>query len=160
MATKIVDVTGKQEHSDLPATQKVIHVEYTDPESGLKYAGPFTIQRLNVGQMRQMAITKAQLNGGMAEDAIDQNIRYINQVMAHLQHAIIKAPDWWRPDDFYSGDILIEVYEEVMNFEDTFRHAAQKRSQGAQANSQIPQNEPGIPSQEMVDSEVQAAAHA
>jgi hypothetical protein len=128
MATKIVDVRkGMDEKLSMPSTTKTFHVEYKDPENGRVYGGEFTVKRLNMGDIRQVAIKKAQLNGGVKEENLDTSIRFINAMLAHLEFALIKFPDWWQPDTFYSADVISDIYEEVISFETSFREPVQKQ---------------------------------
>ena len=99
---------------------KTFNIRYTDP-TGRDYAGDFTVRRLNMGAIRKMAIRKSQLNGGEPDSALDETIVQLNSMLAHLEVALVQAPEWWNPDSFYSGDVIVEVYKEVMSFEDTFR---------------------------------------
>jgi len=136
MTTKIVDVTKQQKGKELPNTFKVIHVEYVNPDTGKTYGDDFTIKRLNIGDIRKVAIRRAELNGALPEDSLDVNVKYMNAMIAHLERAIVKSPEWWTPEEFYDGSILQEVYEEVMSFEESFREAARKRTSGATRDSE------------------------
>ncbi len=127
MAAKIVDVRDSEEAKDLPSTKKVIHVEYVDPETGRSYGGEFTIQRLNLGDMRRVAIRRAELAGGMPVESLDENTQFMNAMSAHLEFAIIKSPEWWNPDVLFDGSVIVDVYEEVTRFEQSFRDAAKRR---------------------------------
>ena len=111
----------------LPFPQKTFHVEYTEPETGHVYGGDFTVKRLTMGDIRQVAIRKAQLNGGVAEDALDRNVRYVNSMLAHLEIALTQKPEWWKPDTFYNADVIAEIYSEVISFEESFRHVISKQ---------------------------------
>jgi hypothetical protein len=137
MATKIVDVRKDQaEIVGLPASQKVFHVDYTDPETSRQYGGDFTVKRLNIGDMRQVGIRRAQLNGGLSEESLDRNISYVNAMLAHLEIALVKTPDWWKPQEMYNADVVADVYQEVMLFEETFRRTVQKQSTSVETNSE------------------------
>lgn len=161
MPAKIVDVTKSSEAGkDLPATQCVKHVEYEDPENGRRHSGEFVIRRLNLGLMRQVSVRKAELNGGMPHDSLDPATRQLNSLLAHLEFAILKAPEWWKPEEFYSGDLIAQVYEEVMNFEDSFRRPVPKQPQGAEGDRSSAAGQPGAHAQAMVGEEVRAAPHA
>lgn len=161
MTTKIVDARKPDETAgNLPPSQKAIHVTYTDDESGNTFGGAFVIRRMNIGQMSQMAVTKAEMNGGMPDDSIEPAMRHLNTIRAHLRHAIVKAPEWWKPDEFYSGDILMEVYEEVMNFEESFRKPSQGHSARAEKTSEVEVTEPEPFAETLVDEEIQASPHA
>lgn len=160
MATKIVDLraSGQKSDKDLPKNTTVFHVEYTDPDSGMTYGGDFTVKRLNLAEVRQVAIKKAQLNGGVADDLIDSGISYLNSMSAHLAVALTKTPEWWKPDEFFGADLINDVYQEVMSFEDSFRRAAEKRSQEAKANSEGEAESGPAHAETVVGEEVQAAA--
>lgn len=136
MPTKIVDVkTGVDKRKALPPGHKAFHVEHIDKESGLPQAGTFVVKRLNLGEIRQVAIRKAQLNGGLPEDSLSTNIVYMNGMLAHLELALTEVPEWWKPLEMFSGDIITDVYEEVMNFEDSFRGPTQQQPQGSEGDS-------------------------
>jgi len=132
--TKVVDVR-KADVVRLPPTQKTFHITYTDPDSGHIYGGDFTVRRLTLESIRRLAIRRAELNGGMPEKAIDDSVLYINTMLAHLEQAIVKAPEWWQPSEFYSAAVIQEVYAEVMQFEDSFRKAIRKETSGVETSS-------------------------
>jgi hypothetical protein len=134
---KIVDVTAeKKGHDALPPTQKAIHYSGKHPDTGRDISGEFVCRRVNLGQLREISLIKARLNGGRPDESLDQAIVFLNNMLAHLQVALLKAPEWWQPDEFYNSDIISTVFEEVMAFEATFRHPTPQQLGGAAANSQ------------------------
>lgn len=137
METKVVDVRkGSGDKKDLPAPKKVVNIEYRDQETGRTYAGDFTFKRLNLGDIRQMAVRRAQLNGGLAEETLDRVTRIMNSMLAHLEFGIDKAPDWWQPDSFYTGDVVVKVFEAFMEFQDSFRVAILQQGQGPEVSTE------------------------
>ena len=160
MATKIVDVkTGVNGAKlELPPMHKVVHVEYTDPETELLYAGDFTIKRLTLGELRQAAIRRAQLNGGIPEEAIEENIRFLNAVLSKLEFNIVSSPEWWNPDAFFSGRVIFDLYDEVTKFEDSFRRPARGGSQTSEASGKGQTATVRAPTEKVVDKEVPATA--
>jgi hypothetical protein len=139
MATKIVDVRkDRDEASALPATSKVFHVTWEDPETRQTYGGDFTVRRMTIGDMRRIGIRKAEMNGGQSTEALDKSIGYVNAMLAHLEVALVKRPEWWKPDNFYSADLIAQVYEEVMKFEDSFRVLVpEKGTSAAEASAPV-----------------------
>jgi hypothetical protein len=160
MATKIVDVrAGNNGSKDLPSTHKVVHVDYTDPETGLQYGGDFTIKRMTLGDIRKSAVMRAQLNGGLPESAIEENVRFLNTILAHLSYSIVKSPDWWKPEEFYNGGVIYDLYKEVTVFEDSFRPLISKGPSSAKADSKSETGIVGAPTETMVDEEISASAN-
>jgi hypothetical protein len=138
MSAKIVDVRGGSNGQGpvLPPPRKTIHMEYTDQESKLLYAGDFTVKRLTLGDMRRVAIKRAELSGGVKADALDMNTQAMNTMLAHLEVAIEKAPEWWKPSDFYTADPIADLYEKVIDFEDSFRRPKEAGPQGLEGDSE------------------------
>lgn len=137
MTTKIVDVRkGAGANGAEISFTKVFNLQYTDERTGAVLAGDFTVKRLTVGDVGKIAIRKAQLNGGQAEDAIDVNTRWLHQMIAHLEYAITDAPKWWKPLDFYDAEPVEQLYEKVVEFELSFRRPVPAQSPGIETNSQ------------------------
>lgn len=134
MATKVVDARAP-EKAALPKMQAVIHVNYTDPDTENVYGGDFTIRRLPLDLIRKVALRRAELNGGIPEKSLAEDVVYLNAMLAHLEQAIVKAPDWWKPTEFYSTDIIVEVYSEVMKFENSFRRSLPGQESRAEEDS-------------------------
>lgn len=157
---KVVDLkkTGGKEAADLPPSKTVLHVEYKDDDGHL-YTGDLTVKRLTLDDIRRSSIRKAELNGGMPVESIDVAMRNINAMLAHLEVAVIKSPEWWKPADFYSADPLAEVYEGVMAFERSFRETLREQPQGAEGNSAKQEGQRTGHAQAVVDKEVPASAN-
>lgn len=160
MPTKIVDVSKGVEEKRLPLTQKVVAVEWTDDETGQKRVGEFTLKRMNLGDLRKAAIRRAQLNGGLPEAAIDEDTRFMNMMLANLEMTIVQSPDWWKPEEFYNGRVIYDLYNEVISFEATFRSALRGGTSGAQGDRGQPSGLDGAPPAKVVVPQVQPSANA
>jgi len=160
MTVKIVDArTGKVNKEELPPNMKLVNFSYTD-ENGAIYGGDFVFKRLTIGDIRRMAVRRAQLNGSFPENVIDEDVAYMNIMLGHLEVATVKAPDWWKPDDLYDPQIVLNLYKEVLAFEASFRRALQKRPAAApQSGEEQPVNQPGA-DQAVVGQEVPTPADA
>jgi len=160
VTTKVVDVSKTEEYQNLPPTQRAYHFSYTDSESGLDYSGVFVFRRLNVGDMRGVAVRTAELNGGMPQQSLDRHIAVLNEWLASLEHAIVKAPEWWKPNDFYTADIIGQVYAKFEEFEATFRGAVRGRPSAPAQDSEGAGGHGGASAPQVVDAEVPPAANA
>jgi hypothetical protein len=85
-----------------------------------------------------LGVRKAQLNGGMHHDAsnpgrgIDTFTDNLNQMVAQLELAIVKHPQWWDLADIVDLQLLSKVFEEVISFENSFLERARSRALGAE----------------------------
>lgn len=133
--TKVVSINNPQKGPQMPAKTATLHVEYRDPMNGLLYAGDFVVKHLNLREIGQVGIARARMNGGLDLSAIDPRIDSLHSMLAHLQTAIVKAPEWWKPEELYTADLAEEVYKKVLDFETSFRRPMGEGSEAAQGNS-------------------------
>ena len=90
------------------------------------YSGKFVSKKLSIRDIAALGVRKAQLNGGMHHDynspghGVDEQTDEFNNMVAHLELAIVEAPDWWDLDEITDVAILGIVYKEVISFENTF----------------------------------------
>ena len=134
---------------------------------GTKYHGSFTVKKLSIRDLSALGVRKAQLNGGLHFDmenpgrGVDETTDQINNMMAHLEIALVNTPPWWNLDDITDMDLLASVYQEVISFENSFLERRLRANTGAssQEGSQETQeqsNAAGV-SQPLVDPQVQAS---
>lgn len=144
----------------LPPTQTIIHMEWTD-DAGLTLAGYFTVERLNIGKLRAVALREAQLNGGMKAEALGNGPAQLNAMLAHFEQALIDHPKWWKPDEFYDTDPIYALFEEVMRFEGTFRRAPVRAvASSPEADGPKQSEQRRVPAGTVVVEEVSAPADA
>lgn len=101
-------------------------IDFTSVTDDTRYSGQFTCKKLTIADMSALGVRKAQLNGGMYYDeknigrGVDESTDQFNNMIAHLELAIIKAPAWWDFDKMSDINLLGKVFEEVMKFESSF----------------------------------------
>ena len=91
---------------------------WKDKETGRVHVGTFTAQRPSLGQLGQIAVLKAKMNGG---EKVSHDVDFLHEMMSSLQVILTDVPDWWAPNDFFTADPLREVWEHVRRWVDNFR---------------------------------------
>lgn len=113
------------------AFTKTFIVEYTDPDTGKKVIGTFTVKRATLGDLGTFGILKSRLNGGLN---VDGGIDWMNEMIAFCQATLTDTPAWWNPSDLYDQTLLVRVYGRVRAFQDSFRDRRVGEQRGAAAN--------------------------
>ena len=150
---------------------KTIHtfgIDLTTPTG--TYQGGFTVKKLSIRDLSAMGVRKAQLNGGLHYDpeapgqGLDPATNELNALLAHLEFAVLDAPDWWDLEELADMRVVNEVYREVLDFEATFlgfgAEVADLRSGGSDEADRPKKKKAANknrPSKTVVDSEVQSA---
>lgn len=91
---------------------------WKDPETGRVHTGTFTAQRPSLGQLGQIAVLKAKMNGG---EKVDAQTEFLHEMLSSLQVILTDFPDWWKPNDFFDARPLREVWDHVRRWVDNFR---------------------------------------
>ncbi len=97
--------------------EKTFTVTWKNPETGRLNVGSFTARRPNIGTLGRIAVLRAKLNGG---EKVDQDADFFHAMIADLHYIIVDAPDWWRPDEFYTASPLRHVWDHVGEWLKTF----------------------------------------
>lgn len=114
------------QHS-LPPMVHEFEINVVGEETGERYKGTFQYKRPNIGLRRQIKIYEDQLNNG--SETLDANIRALNLIVSHLHFTLIEYPKWWNGAvDMYDENVLVEIYKEVLNFEESFRKKIEDQS--------------------------------
>lgn len=98
--------------------EKTVFVEFKSEVDGRTYNGDFTFKRLTIGDIARVGVERARLNNGLA---VDETTDRLNEMFAALRFAVVKAPDWWKPEDLFDGRLLVHVHERYMEFASSFR---------------------------------------
>lgn len=121
---------------------KTIHIDYTSYVNDKSYIGDFVVKKLTIRDISALGVRKAQLNGGMHYSdshhgqGVDEATDEINGMIAHLELAIVTAPGWWKMDEIPDTDLLVTLYKEVLDFENSFlRRKLEAAKQTAAANN-------------------------
>ena len=91
---------------------------WKDKETGRVHTGTFTAQRPSLGQLGQIAVLKAKMNGG---EKVGPDADFLHEMLSSLQIILTDFPDWWKPHDFFTADPLREVWDHVRRWVDNFR---------------------------------------
>ncbi len=134
---------------------KTIHIKHESEVDDVLYEGEFTIKRLSISDFNKQQIRKLQLNGGYHYDSskpgvgISRDVDFFNDVVSHLEIALIKAPKWWDLDEITDVGVVYAVHEEVIAFENSFLDRGKTNSQesgksagGSETGSETPPQEP------------------
>ena len=114
---RFVDVSDEVPSTTPLKFSKTFLFEYK-AEDGKNYTGKFTCRRLTLGSLGEFGVIKARLNGG---ELVDASIDFMHEMLAYCRVAIIDAPDWWTPEEFYDAKLLRHVYDYMRLWENSFR---------------------------------------
>jgi len=106
--------------------QKQFWIDFRSKMDGQTYQGQFTTKKLSVRDLARVGVRKSQLNGGLYYDedrpgsGLDSQTDWINSIIAHLELSLVQAPLWWDVNEIIDGELLAEVFKNVMEFENSF----------------------------------------
>lgn len=127
---------------------KDFFIKYTTQE-GKVLEGTFTTKKLSIKGMAAIQVRKVQLNGGYYFDekkpgmGIDEETDYTNYMIAHLEQSLIRKPTWWNLDELDDIGLVLEVFKQVAEFENSFTSPLR----GAAVSVQGSQTDSGSPSE-------------
>lgn len=113
-----IDIQDAEAQSAQLGTVKSFIVKWTDRETGKVHVGTFTVRRPSLGQLGQMAVLKAKMNGG---EKVDPQTDFLHEMIAGLQVMITDSPPWWNPETFFDASPLRKVWDHVRSWLETFR---------------------------------------
>lgn len=108
--------------------QKTVNLTWTNPDTGITYAGDFTMKRMTLLEISQMGADISRRTGGLNVDEITETIA---TMMAQLRFSLVAWPEWFSLDQLYHMDLLTLVFREVREFLDTFRRSPAKAAPGS-----------------------------
>lgn len=130
---------------------------------GQRYVGTFTSKKLTIRDITQLGVRRTQLCGGMKFDpdnpgqGLDAETYNLNSMIAHLELALTVSPDWWDFDKLTDLEVLSQVYQEVVSFENNFPGPGRRgHSKAGGQEAQAGTDASGLPEQVVVG-EVQSA---
>jgi hypothetical protein len=101
-------------------------IDYLSLMDDTRYKGEFTSKKLSIRDLSALGVRKAQLNGGMHHSSdkpgqgVDSQTDEFNNMLAHLELAIVAAPSWWDLEKIADMQLFLVVFQEVMTFENSF----------------------------------------
>ena len=103
----------------LPSMESTFTVSIKGIETAQQFDGTFTYKRPNLRVKSEIAKTTAILDSGLKN--LDEDTKFLHNILATLKHTIIKSPDWWDKADFgfelYDVNVVFEVYKACSDFE-------------------------------------------
>jgi len=147
---------------------KTFSIDFMSDLEDRRYQGTFTVKKLGIREMGALGVRKSQLNGGMYYDSenpgrgVDEQTDDFNNMIAHLEISVKQHPDWWNLDKISDPQLIGKVFQEVLEFENSFlrRASERKANNGTGAGSSeenVPQANSDRGSVTVVDKEVRAA---
>ena len=120
---------------NLPKNEKTFTIDGIGETTGQKYFGNFTtICILNVGQKHQLEIERSRLSADLAYPS--DRLRGFSLILATLNVKLIKKPDWWNDSfgglDLLDENIVMDVYDKIVEAENEWREAVQKEGKKSQ----------------------------
>lgn len=114
-------------------------------EEGETLQGQFTYKRQSILDQSRIARRKSELSGGMytvrddegnpTGQGIDEFTESFNYAIATLETCLIQKPNWWNLDEIADPDLVLKVFKEVQNFENSFRRRGRDKSEEQQVSS-------------------------
>jgi hypothetical protein len=91
-------------------------------ETAQIFEGTFTYKRPNLRTRSSIAKTAAMLNEDLKN--LDEDIKFLHDVLANLKHTLIKVPQWWTDSDcgyeLYDTNVVLDIYAECRKFENNW----------------------------------------
>lgn len=82
-----------------------------------QYKGLFIIKRLTIGELQQYEnIRVSQLVSGARMSYV-----HVADALAYLTFALVKFPDWWKPQTFRDAVLVLALYRKVNALHTSFR---------------------------------------
>jgi len=134
---------GMQTASVKDNLRKTFTIHYRSEMDGKTYEGQFTVKKLSIRDLGQIGTIRSQLNGGMHYDennpgvGIDEQTHMTNNMIAHLEVALLQQPTWFDLDEIYDLGLVGEVFKHIAEFENSFFRS--RRSGGADQSDGVSQ---------------------
>lgn len=106
-------------------------IDFKSEEDDQTYNGQFTSRKLSIMDHSKVQRRKNELNGGMfcvldgdnnpTGQGMDADTEFFNYMIATLEISLVQRPEWWNLDEISDKDLILQVFKEVMSFENSFR---------------------------------------
>jgi hypothetical protein len=91
----------------------------------------FTNKILTIAERVEVGLLQARLARNAPWEALDEETRYLLNVIAHLTVSLAEKPMWFSPNTLKDTAILYAVYAEVAKHETYFRTGGATQASGA-----------------------------
>lgn len=103
----------------LPSMEKTFTIDVKGSDTGQQFQGTFTYKRPNLRAKSNAAKLAARLNEDLKN--LDDDTKFIHDVLANLRYSLSQTPDWWQKADFgldlYDTNVIFDVYKACVDFE-------------------------------------------
>lgn len=105
--------------STLPSMEKTFTIDVKGSDTGQQFSGTFTYKRPNLRAKSNAAKLAARLNEDLKN--LDEDTKFIHDVLANLRFSLIETPEWWQKSDFglnlYDTNVIFDIYKACVDFE-------------------------------------------
>jgi hypothetical protein len=105
--------------SVLPSMEHTFTLSVKGSDTGQQFDGTFTYKRPNLKAKSQAAKLAARLNEDLKN--LDEDTKFIHELVADLRYSLISFPEWWQKSDFglelYDVNVIFEIRKACVNFE-------------------------------------------
>ena len=110
----------KNERLAIPSMETTFSINVQGKETGKYFEGTFTYRRANLHERAEIGAMVTRLGGDLKN--LPYVVRNYNEMRAVLFHCLKSSPKWWEDSqfgqDFYDVNIVEEIYNKCMAFED------------------------------------------
>lgn len=103
----------------LPSMEKTFTIDVKGSDTGQQFQGTFTYKRPNLRAKSNAAKLAARLNEDLKN--LDEDTKFIHDVLANLRFSLIETPEWWQKSDFglnlYDTNVIFDIYKACVDFE-------------------------------------------
>lgn len=103
----------------LPSMECTFSINVRGADTGQQFQGTFTYKRPNLRAKSNAAKLAARLNEDLRN--LDEDTKFIHEVLANLRYSLILTPDWWQKADFglelYDINVIFDIYKACVDFE-------------------------------------------
>jgi len=107
----------------LPSMECTFTISVKGTETTRQFDGSFTYRRPNIKTRSDIEKTIAMLHGGVK--TLDEDTKFIHEMLAALKHTLINCPEWWKEADYgfelYDLNVISEVYKACLEFENRWK---------------------------------------
>ena len=107
----------------LPVMEHKFSIQSMGEESQINWVGDFKYVRPNLSERTKIDIMRVKLNGDLR--TLDEDIKALNEALAHLYFTLKEFPEWWKESDFggrlYDTNVILDIYESCIKFEKEWR---------------------------------------
>jgi len=117
------------------------NIEFFSEEDQKTYSGTFTCKKASIMDYNRIQRRKSELNGGMycvrdeegnpTGHGIDTETEFLSFMIATLEIQLENSPIWFNLNEITDRDIVYKVFEEVMEFENSFRNRTRRAAKEA-----------------------------